>query len=162
MHERASIEIRRLCREDVTLMRDVLAVFGAAFGDPAADVVDQPRAAYLRQLLSRADVIALAALVDGAAVGGLVAYVLPKFEQERSEIYLDNLAVATAYRRRGVATALIDHLRWLADDGGACGIYVQADVEDTAAIALYTTRGTRADVVHFDISPVAASPSDHR
>jgi aminoglycoside 3-N-acetyltransferase I len=161
MHERASIEIRRLRREDVTLMHDVLAVFGAAFGDPATDVVERPRAAYLRQLLGRADVIALAALVDGAAVGGLVAHVLPKFEQERNEIYLYDLAVATAHRRRGVATALIDHLRWLADDGGACGIYVQADVDDTAAIALYTTRGARADVVHFDIWPAAASPSDH-
>ena len=36
-------------------------------------------------------------------IGGLVAYVLPKFEQARSEIYLYDLAVDAAHRQRGVA-----------------------------------------------------------
>jgi aminoglycoside 3-N-acetyltransferase I len=40
-------------------------------------------------------------------VGGIAAYELKKLEQERSEFYINNLAVAAAYRREGMATALI-------------------------------------------------------
>jgi aminoglycoside 3-N-acetyltransferase I len=40
---------------------------------------------------------------DGAVVGALAAYVLPKFERERAEVYIYDLAVAEAFRRMGVA-----------------------------------------------------------
>lgn len=43
---------------------------------------------YLERLLGRDTFIALAALEDDQVVGGVAAYVLPKFEQERSEIYI--------------------------------------------------------------------------
>jgi len=35
---------------------------------------------------------------------------------------------------------------------GAYVIYVQADLEDSPAIELYTKLGTREDVLHFDIA----------
>nr|WP_277883972.1 GNAT family N-acetyltransferase [Nostoc sp. FACHB-888] len=54
---------------------------------------------YLRQLLDSDYFIALAALKEGEVVGGLTAYKLKKFEQERSEIYIYDLAVAAAHRR---------------------------------------------------------------
>ncbi len=56
-------------------------------------------------------VIALAALKHGEVVGGLAAYELQKFEQERSEIYIYDLAVSAAHRREGIATALIQELK---------------------------------------------------
>jgi aminoglycoside 3-N-acetyltransferase I len=62
-------------------------------------------------LLSSDYFIALAALKNGAVVGGLTAYELQKFEQERSEIYIYDLAVAAAHRREGIATALIQKLQ---------------------------------------------------
>ncbi len=43
-------------------------------------------------------------------------------------------------------------LRRLAKDRGAYVVYVQADLVDAPAIALYTKLGTREDVLHFDIS----------
>jgi aminoglycoside 3-N-acetyltransferase I len=92
------------------------------------------------------------ALVDGAVVGGLAAYVLEKFEQERSEIYIYDLAVAEHVRRRGIATALIGELRGIAKARGAWVIYVQADRGDEPAIRLYESLGMREDVLHFDIS----------
>lgn len=52
-------------------------------------------------------------------VGGLAAYVLPMFEQERSEVYIYDLAVDDAYRRRGIATALIRGLQRVAAERGA-------------------------------------------
>src|SRR5690606_39663495 len=58
--------------------------------------------------------IALAAIEGDQVVGGVTAYELKKFEQERSEIYIYDLAVAAAYRRRGIATALIEKLKDIA------------------------------------------------
>lgn len=89
----------------------------------------------------------------GDVVGGIAAYELQKFEQERSEIYIYDLAVAAAHRRRGIATALIDELKLIAAARGAWVIFVQADLVDEPAIALYAKLGVREDVLHFDIAP---------
>ncbi|MGI9404951.1 MAG: hypothetical protein ACR2O4_01155 [Hyphomicrobiaceae bacterium] len=43
-------------------------------------------------------------------IGGLVAYELKKFEQERSEIYIYDLAVAAEHRRKGVPRDWSRHL----------------------------------------------------
>lgn len=84
-------------------------------------------------------------------VGALAAYTLEKFEQERSEIYLYDLAVAESHRRRGIATGLIEELKRVARERGAWVVFVQADYGDDPAVALYTKLGLREDVMHFDI-----------
>ena len=145
--------VHHLGVDDVPLMDAMRAMFGAAFEDEATYLGKPPSADETRAWLARECVIALAAVEDGAVIGGLVAYVLPKFEQARSEIYLYDLAVDAAHRRRGVATALIRHLQAMAAERGAWVIFVQADQGDDAAIALYTRLGTREDVLHFDIPP---------
>ena len=95
-----------------------------------------------------------AKLDESDVVGALAAYVLPKFEQERSEIYIYDLAVAESYRRRSVATAMIRKLQALAADLDAWVIFVQADYGDEPAIELYTKLGVREEVLHFDIEPL--------
>lgn len=146
--------IRQLARDDAGLMTSMLAMFGTAFQD-ALSYGKPPSASYLQRLLGGDTFIALAALKDGEVVGGLAAYELRKFEQERSEIYIYDLAVAEAHRREGIATALIGQLQTLAAARGAYVIFVQADRADDPAIALYSKLGVREDVLHFDI-PVAA------
>jgi GNAT superfamily N-acetyltransferase len=146
--------IRHLGPDDTATARGLIALFGAAFGDRETYRPSCPGEAYLASLLQDPSFIALAALDEGAVVGGLVAYTLRKLEQERSEVYIYDLAVAEAHRRRGIATALIAALKPIARDRGAWVIYVQADREDHPAIALYTGLGAREDVLHFDI-PVA-------
>src|SRR3954453_6712812 len=133
-------------------MRETLAMFGRAFADAPTYCDRQPSDGYLKRLLARDTFIALAAIAeDGNVIGGLAAYVLQKFEQERSEIYIYDLAVADSHRRQGIATALIVELKGVAAVRGAYVIYVQADHGDDAAIALYTKLGKREDVLHFDI-----------
>jgi aminoglycoside 3-N-acetyltransferase I len=94
----------------------------------------------------------LAALEDGAVIGGLAAYELPKFEQARSEIYIYDLAVASDHRRKGVATALIEALKAIGAARGAYVMFVQADPPDMPAVALYGKLGVREEVLHFDIA----------
>ena len=138
---------------DITSLRELLSVFAVAFEDANSYLSAQPSDEYLRNLIERKDFIPLVADVEGKVVGGLVAYVLRKFEQERSEIYIYDLAVDENYRRRGIATGLINKLREIAREKGAWVIYVQADHGDDPAIKLYESLGTREDVLHFDIMP---------
>ena len=143
--------IQQLCEEDIKLMRDLLDVFGQVFDDIDTYSKAQPTDSYFRQLLSNQDFIALVALKNGIVVGGLTAYELHKFEQERSEIYIYDLAVSADYRRQGIATALINRTKDIAANRGVYLIFVQADYGDDPAIALYTKVGKREEVLHFDI-----------
>lgn len=145
--------IRRLTAADLPLMDALCRLFGEAFGDVETYTAHRPSAGYLRGLLGGESFIALAALKNERVVGGLAAYELRKFEQERSEIYIYDLAVAAGYRREGIATALISGLASLAAERGAWVMFVQADTgpDDKAAIALYTKLGKREEVLHFDI-----------
>jgi aminoglycoside 3-N-acetyltransferase I len=137
---------------EIATLHGMLDLFSRAFEDPASYDTSRPGDAYLRGLLSSDTFIALAALHEGAVVGALAAYVLPKFEQARSEVYIYDLAVDAAMRRRGIATALIEALKPIAKARGAWVIYVQADLADAPAVALYTRLGAREDVLHFDIA----------
>lgn len=148
-----SFDVCVLTAADLPLARGLLAMFGAAFEDTDTYGSAPPSDAYLAKLLAREHFIAIAAVEAGVVVGGLVAYELHKIEQERSEIYIYDLAVAEAARRRGIATAVIQRLREIAVLRGAWVIYVQADYGDEPAIALYTKLGSREDVMHFDIAP---------
>jgi aminoglycoside 3-N-acetyltransferase I len=147
----ADTVIRLLGARDAKLMRAMLAMFGTAFEDPVSYTSNQPDDAYLARLLGSEMFIALVAMDGGDVVGGIAAYVLDKFEQARREVYLYDLAVAEAYRRRGIATALIEELGHVARARGAYVVFVQADLGDDAAIALYEKLGVREDVLHFDI-----------
>ena len=148
----AGFSVEALKAGDSGRMQAMLAMFGEAFDDPASYGRARPGAAYLERLLGSDTFIALAALKGREVVGGLAAYELRKFEQERSEIYIYDLAVAAAHRREGIATALIEALRKIAATRGAWVIFVQADPADAPAIALYAKLGTREDVHHFDIA----------
>jgi aminoglycoside 3-N-acetyltransferase I len=145
--------VHRLAAGDLALFRALNALFGQAFDDPESYGAKPPSEAYAAKVLSKESIIALIALSDEQVIGGLVAYELDKLEQERSEIYIYDLAVDEAFRRQGVATALIRHLGEIASSRGAWVIYVQADYGDEPAIALYTKIGRREDVMHFDIDP---------
>lgn len=146
--------VQRLVPGDVPLTHGLLTVFSEAFEDPENYDSKRPSARYLNELLGSPTFIALVAVKGETVVGGIAAYELRKFEQERSEIYIYDLAVAEAHRREGIATGLIDALRAIARERGAYVVYVQADPPDAPAVALYTKLGTREDVYHFDI-PVA-------
>ncbi|WP_149195820.1 AAC(3)-I family aminoglycoside N-acetyltransferase [Luteimonas suaedae] len=146
-------EVRRLTPDDIALMHAMLHMFGAAFDDVPTYSGHQPDTGYLAQLLANPGFVAVAALDRLEPVGGLAAYVLPKFEQARKEIYIYDLAVKQTHRRRGIATALINELKRIASEIGAYVIYVQADYGDDPAVALYTKLGVREDVMHFDIEP---------
>ena len=143
--------VRRLTSADVQYLRELNALFGAAFDDLKTYGEEPPGDAYLSGLLAKEHVIVLVAFVAGQVAGGLVAYELDKFERERREVYIYDLAVEEAHRRQGIATALVEHLSEIAAGRGAYAVFVQADYVDGPAIALYEKFGVREEVLHFDI-----------
>jgi len=151
MPDASPIAIRQLLAEDTGPMRQLLRVFGDVFDEPQTYAARQPGDGYLKGLLDGDSFIALAAFAEGEVVGGLAAYLLRKFEQERSEIHVYDLAVSAAHRRRGIATGLFERLKTIAAARGVYLIFVQADYGDDPAIALYTKLGVREEVLHFDI-----------
>ncbi len=149
-----STYIHHLTANDMTIMRAMLITFGEVFNDMDTYTEKQPSSNYLEKLLNKDSFIALAALKNNNVVGAMVAYELVKFEQERSEFYIYDLAVDKSHRREGIATGLIEELKNIAAKRGAYVIFVQADkgIEDEPAIALYNKLGkTCEDVFHFDI-----------
>lgn len=133
-------------------MDAMLDMFGEAFEEIETYGAARPGRDYMRRLLASDTFTALAAIKHGKVVGGLAAYELRKFERERSEFYIYDLAVAASHRRLGIATALIMALKKIAAARDGWVVFVQADHGDAPAIALYEKLGRREEVLHFDIA----------
>jgi aminoglycoside 3-N-acetyltransferase I len=146
--------VRRLRAGDVSQLRELNKLFADVFAEPETYLGHPPDDDYCRQILADPAVILLVATVAGRVVGGIGAYRLRKFEQARSEIYIYDLAVAADMRRRGIATALIDEVRRIARGTDCWMTFVQGEVEDEPAIALYRKLAVSEEqALHFDIAP---------
>ena len=149
--------VRRLTPADLGPMRALLRLFGEAFGELDTYEGNPPSDSYLERLLGDPKFVALVAIEAGEVIGGLAAYELVKFEMERSEFYIYDLAVREDRRRRGVATALIEEVTRIAGAAGAEVVFIQADYGEDPAIALYSKLGRREEVLHFDIPAAGRS-----
>ncbi|MFC4711258.1 GNAT family N-acetyltransferase [Planococcus dechangensis] len=147
-----SIRYKRLINDagSLSFFRQLNSLFAEAFDETDTYLGHQPTDEYLLSLLSKDHVIVCVALMDDRVAGGLVAYVLDKFEQQRSEVYIYDLAVDSQHRRKRIATELIVFLKKEATELGARVVFVQADPIDTAAVILYESLGIRENVCHFD------------
>jgi len=87
------------------------------------------------------------AYVDGVAAG-FVSGVETTHPDKGTEMFLYELGVDEAYRRRGVGGALVAALRDLARERGCYGMWVLTDADNAAALATYGSAG-------------AVEPSEH-
>jgi len=151
----APCKLRRLSGADLPAMRGLLALYAEAFEMPAEYLDKQPDDDWLGHLLQRPDFISLIAeREDGQIIGGLSAYLLQKFEQPRQEIFIYDLAVAEAWRRRGVASQMLGWMCREADRLGAWVIIIEADKGDEPAIQLYHKMASSEEMAHhFNLTP---------
>lgn len=145
------MKVLRLTRDHLHEFRALMSLFAREFDDQESYALAKPRDEYVSKHLSKEHIIHLVAKKDEEVVGGLVAYVLEKFEQERNEVYIYDLAVSSSFRRQGIATTLINELKQIAKTLNAWVMYVQADYVDPPAIKLYESLGKKEEVLHFDI-----------
>lgn len=125
----------------------MFATLAAVFeeGDESAPLDD----VYLQRLLQRRDLFALAAIEDGAVVGGITGHVLPMTRSPCAELFIYDLAVRADRQRRGIGRALVNTLCALAAAEGITTCFVPAEDEDGHAIAFYQAIGGEAAPVTF-------------
>lgn len=97
----------------------------------------------------------LLAWVDGQAVGHVLVTPVSKYEVVRSQLgpfpEVNALGVAAAYRRRGVARALMEAALDTAAEMGQARLGLAVEPDNDAAVSLYRTLGFRR---HPSVLPV--------
>jgi aminoglycoside 3-N-acetyltransferase I len=133
------MNIRRLGVGDDEVAREMFAMMVAVFNEGEGhDLLD---ARYVRVLLERRDFFAVAAIDDGAVIGGVTGHVLPMTRSHSSELFVNDLAVRADRQRLGVGCALVSTLRELAAAEGIATSFVSADNDDPEALAFYRAIG---------------------
>lgn len=159
---RGDLTVRRAEERDAAPLHGLMVALNADQGDPidlltqdrvARDIVDDPRSI---------------AIVAEAADGTLVGYATghPTYETGHAErgLYVGDLYVVPAHRRRGVARALLAALARAGHAQGARHLWLTAKEGNAAAHAFYRRLGARGEtvlafaVVHQDFLNLAAEP----
>jgi aminoglycoside 3-N-acetyltransferase I len=100
----------------------------------------QPSVGQLRKFLASDTHLFLAASMDGSWAGFAYAYELPRPDGS-SMLFLYSIDVSSAYRRRGVATAMLSYLRDVVDERHMKELFVIANRSNDAAMAFYRATG---------------------
>lgn len=149
------MKYKLLTKNDSNQLLELIKLFGDAFEDPATYLKALPSNDYLQRFLENSSNLVLVAVDDKSTVlGGLVAYVLDKFEQNRKEIFVYDLGIATAHQRKGLGTGLLNHLKTVAKQLGAYQIFVEAEGGDDRAIEFYKTIANEEIKAHHFTIPV--------
>jgi aminoglycoside 3-N-acetyltransferase I len=87
----------------------------------------------------------LVADVGGEAVGFLMAYRLERADRDAGQMFVYEVDVAAAWRRRGLARALLGEIVVLARAEGMFEAFVLTSRSNVAARRLYTRTGARVE-----------------
>ncbi len=143
------LRVNQIQDGQVDLFREVVALFHRVF--EMKDTTFPPEA-HLAGLLQRDDFLVFAAIHEELGViGGLTAYVLHQYYNEKPLAYIYDLAVDGSIQRRGVGKTLIKVFKEHCSEAGFEEVFVQADRVDQHAVDFYRkTRPTEEeDVLHF-------------
>jgi ribosomal protein S18 acetylase RimI-like enzyme len=85
---------------------------------------------------------------EGETPAGFVSGVELTHPDKGTEMFLYELAVDEAFRRRGIGKALVNALLQLAREQACYDMWVLTDADNEAALATYRTTGTSAESGH--------------
>ncbi|NKB66770.1 MAG: GNAT family N-acetyltransferase [Candidatus Latescibacteria bacterium] len=137
MIDAANIEIRRLGPGDE--QRALKAILELKPEDERAG--RQPSLSHLQSVLGQETNYLIVASHGSTLTGFLTAYRMPSFTADTALIYLYEIEVAPAYRRRGIGRQMIDLLKELGQSSGAAEIWVGTENDNVAAKGLYQSTG---------------------
>ncbi len=130
-----SVEVRRAGPGDAALFERI-----------ADDVFDYPvDLATLAGYLAVPGHHLVVALADGEVIGQAAAVVHRHPDERPVELYIDELAVAPAFRRRGIARLMLDELFALGRELGCDEAWVGTELDNIAATNLYASRNVPAE-----------------
>jgi len=126
-----SVEIRRVGPGDEDLFEHIAEdVFDCAVERDVLASYSRPRAT-----------TSSSRWADGEVVGQAAAVVHRHADLRPVELYVDELGVAPAFRRQGVARRMLDELFRLGRELGCAEAWVGTEADNLPATALYESRG---------------------
>ncbi|RJT39691.1 GNAT family N-acetyltransferase [Mesorhizobium waimense] len=106
----------------------------------AEDVFDEPvQPDRLASYLRKSGHFMIVALADGVVVGQCAA-VIHRHPDKVSELYIDEVGVAPAFQRQGIARKMLDAMFAIGREQGCEEAWVGTEPDNAAARALYETR----------------------
>jgi ribosomal protein S18 acetylase RimI-like enzyme len=81
------------------------------------------------------------AIADGVVIGQAAAVVHRHADARPVELYIDEIAVAQSFRRKGIARLMLDELFALGRELGCAEAWVGTEPDNLAATTLYESRG---------------------
>src|SRR5687768_17945397 len=127
-----ALTVVRLAPADGALLEAFLRAEG---GDAAVDGYRASRARF--DLLNSDSFWLLLATIDHQPAGLAAVARLPKTDARVGFLFVDELSVLPEFRRRGVATALLEHTFALANELGLAGVRLLTRPDNEAARRLY-------------------------
>jgi ribosomal protein S18 acetylase RimI-like enzyme len=128
------IAITRLTADDDALLDRV-----------ADDVFDEPiDPRRLAAYLAEPNHLMIVALADGEVVGQCAA-VIHRHPDKVTELYIDEVGVAPAWQRRGIARQMLDAMFALGKSLGCAETWVGTEPDNHPARGLYEARGVTAE-----------------
>lgn len=120
-------EIRPLTPNDIHLLEDADKDL---FDDPIVN-------SSAREFLADSRHHFVAALIDGRMIGFASAVVYVHPDKPASELWINEIGVLPEFRRRGIATDIMQELKSLALDLGCSDVWVLTEQCNEAAMSLY-------------------------
>jgi ribosomal protein S18 acetylase RimI-like enzyme len=128
------VEIRLLTTADAGL-----------FDRVADDVFDEPiDAKRLAAYLAEPGHLMLVALAGGVVVAQLAA-IIHRHPDKVAELYIDEVGVAPAYQRQGLARRMLGEMLSIGKARGCGEAWVGTEIDNAAARRLYESRGSEAE-----------------
>ncbi len=116
------------------------------FDRVAPDVFDHPvERGQLSHYLATPGHHLMVAIVGGEIVGQVAAVVHRHPDGRPTELYIDEVGVAPAFQRRGIARSLLDAMLAFGKELGCQEAWVGTEPDNVAAKALYEARSAPAD-----------------
>ena len=97
--------------------------------------------AHLRQALSNPAHYFIVCLIDSTPAGYLSAFRFPNIDQDNFQVYLFEIEVGETYRRKGIASGMIEELKRLCQSDNVSHIWVGTELANTAAQRTYERAG---------------------
>lgn len=142
----SQIEIRKLTHVDVSAFKALLLLFNHAFEEER----DLSTTEHLSALLNDRQFVVMAAFSEEEILGGLTAYELSLYYDNKTEIFLYDMAVHPDHQRKGVGKQLLEFLKAYCAQNQISTFFVLAHEEDVHAIEFYhATSGQREKVANF-------------
>jgi ribosomal protein S18 acetylase RimI-like enzyme len=98
----------------------------------------------IQEFLADQNNILIVAKVAQRIVGLLVAHRLARLDSQRAQVLLYEIDVLPAFQQTGIGSAMIERLKELAQQVGACEVWVATNKSNEPAMRLYRSTGATA------------------